>query len=84
MLPTPPAAPVTTTSPLSGLQPCSSSAMTLSMAVKPAVPIAIAPGARALGQRHQPVGLDPREPGEPAPVPLAHAPAGEHHLVRPR
>jgi hypothetical protein len=43
MLPTPPDAPVTSTSPLfSGFRPCSSSAISASMAVKPAVPIAIA------------------------------------------
>ena len=42
MLPTPPAAPVTTTSPRSGPRPCSSSATTQSMAVNPAVPIAMA------------------------------------------
>src|SRR6266851_2315027 len=41
-LPTPPAAPVTSTSPLSGVSPCSSRAMTASIAVKPAVPIAMA------------------------------------------
>src|SRR5512147_3265336 len=43
MLPTPPLAPVTSTSPLfSGRSPCSSRLMTASMAVNPAVPTAIA------------------------------------------
>ena len=46
MLPTPPAAPVTSTSPApgpaSGASPCFSRAMTASMDVKPAVPIAMA------------------------------------------
>ena len=41
-LPTPPAAPVTSTSPASGLSPCRSRAITASIAVNPAVPIAIA------------------------------------------
>ena len=40
-LPTPPAAPVTSTGPLPGLTPCRSSASTQSMAVYPAVPIAM-------------------------------------------
>ena len=40
-LPTPPAAPVTSTSPPSGRSPFASSARTASIAVKPAVPIAI-------------------------------------------
>ena len=42
MLPTPPAAPVTSTGPASGMMPASSSVMTHSMAVRPAVPIVIA------------------------------------------
>ncbi len=41
ILPTPPAAPVTSTSPRSGVTPCSSRASTDSMAVNPAVPMAI-------------------------------------------
>ena len=40
--PTPPAAPVTSTGPWPGCIPWSSSAITASMAVKPAVPTAIA------------------------------------------
>ena len=40
--PTPPAAPVTITGPSFGVRPCFSSASTESIAVKPAVPIAIA------------------------------------------
>ena len=44
-LPTPPAAPVTSTGPLFGVTPCRSSASTHSMAVYPAVPIAIASAA---------------------------------------
>ena len=56
--------------------------MTQSMAVNPAVPIAIACASEsAVGQRQQPVGLDPRALGEAAPVALADAPAGEQHLV---
>ena len=50
--PTPPAAPVTTTGPLFGDRPCFSSASTASIAVKPAVPIAIASRAdRPSGRR---------------------------------
>ena len=41
-LPTPPAAPVTSTSPFPGVTPCRSSARTQSMAVYPAVPMAMA------------------------------------------
>ena len=41
MPPTPPAAPVTSTSPRDGSMPMCSRAITESMAVKPAVPIAI-------------------------------------------
>jgi len=41
MLPTPPEAPVTTTSPPPGFKPCSSRAITDSIAVNPAVPIII-------------------------------------------
>ena len=42
MEPTPPAAPVTSTSPSPGLRPCFASARTHSAAVNPAVPTAIA------------------------------------------
>ena len=39
------------------------------------------PRRQTLGQRHQPIGLDPRLLRIAAPMRLAHAPAGQHHLV---
>src|SRR2546430_1103320 len=52
MLPTPPAAPVTSTSPASGSSPCSSSAIPASMAAHPAVPPPLArPVGRPCGSR---------------------------------
>ena len=81
-LPTPPAAPVTSTSPSPGFRPCSSSAMTASIAVKPAVPIAIARLLlSAAGSATSQSPLTRAFWRVAAPLRLADAPAGEDHVV---
>src|SRR5579883_2983335 len=71
-LPTPPAAPVTSTSPMPGLRPCASSAATAIIAVKPAVPIAIARLVESAAGSFTSIAASLR---------LADAPAGQHDLV---
>ncbi len=80
-LPTPPAAPVTITGPFAGATPCSSSAMTQSMAVYPAVPIAMACAREPFRQGYKPIAFDAGILRVAAKMRFAQAPAVEHDLI---
>ena len=80
--PTPPAAPVTSAAPADGVRSWRSIAISASIAVKPAVPIAMACGPGEAGrQLDQPVAVHPRPLGIAAEMGLAQPIAGEHDLV---
>src|ERR1700735_852247 len=80
--PTPPAAPVTSAAPADGVRSWRSIAISASIAVKPAVPLAIACARdRPGGRLTQPVAIPPRPFGIAAEMGLAEAISSEHDLV---